>query len=294
MKDNQRIKGVVVEEYSDRVLLSTIDGEKQIMRADIRNIVYDLEEQNLTNLGDFYQDKRMYDKAYYYYNKALDVNRNYKKAREGLNYVTTFLQQSDSMAKLKHIQRLNEEQKWGKTPQMASGDTTQQQKVADELGMTIKDIRGMFEVTDVTPLSVSAKSGIKKGDIILGAWGRTVSYMQPDELFDKFLNKTVMDVPLTIARKIKLKLSPGTKGGSAAIGVKFGYDEMEGLKISKIIPNGIAAKSGIKEGDILIEVQGQATRYMDIKEVENIMNSMNGSDIRIKVKRDIVLWRKFK
>ena len=112
MKDRERVKGVVVEEYSDRVVISTMDGEKELLKSKIDKIVYDFEEQNLTSLADFYQDRGMYKTAYYYYEQALKVNPDYKKAKEGLNYVHTYVQQTDRIRKLDHIQRMNDEKLW--------------------------------------------------------------------------------------------------------------------------------------------------------------------------------------
>ena len=80
MNEGEELKGVVVEEYDDRIMLSTIDGEKQVMRKDIKKVIFDLEEQNLTSIGDFYQDNKRFEKAAYYYKRALIVNPNYKKA----------------------------------------------------------------------------------------------------------------------------------------------------------------------------------------------------------------------
>jgi tetratricopeptide (TPR) repeat protein len=74
MKSRERVKGVVVEEYSDRVRISTMEGEREILKNGIERIVYDLEEQNLTNLADFYMDRGMYKMAYHYYEQALNVN----------------------------------------------------------------------------------------------------------------------------------------------------------------------------------------------------------------------------
>ena len=46
MKNKTKIKGLVVDEYVDRVALSTIEGEKYILRKEIDTIEYDTPEQN--------------------------------------------------------------------------------------------------------------------------------------------------------------------------------------------------------------------------------------------------------
>ncbi len=82
MKNKTRIKGLVVDEYVDRVTLNTIYGEKDIFRKDIERIEYDTPEQNFMQLGRAYDDKGWYDKAAFYYKKAMEIKPDYKEARE--------------------------------------------------------------------------------------------------------------------------------------------------------------------------------------------------------------------
>ena len=63
MGDEKRVKGVVVEDYDDRIVLSTIDGEKSIMKQKIERILYDMDEQNF--------NEEDYDKLF---QSLLDVN----------------------------------------------------------------------------------------------------------------------------------------------------------------------------------------------------------------------------
>jgi C-terminal processing protease CtpA/Prc len=69
---------------------------------------------------------------------------------------------------------------------------------------------------------------------------------------------------------------------------------MEGLMVEKVADAGVADLAGIKKGDIVIEIQGQPTRYMSLKSVEGIINSRKGDTLSLKTKRDVVIWKKFK
>jgi len=296
LKNNQRIKGVVVEDYKDRIVLSTMDGEKQIMRNDIKRIIFDLEEQNLTNMADQYQDKNMHEKAYYYYSKALEVNPEYKKARDGINFVSTHLQQKGRMQKLGHIKMLNEE-KFGKReekPEIDNKETQEdQKKLKDSLGIVLKNIDQSFEIEEVVYKSPAYEAGIKKEDILLATWGRAISYMEPREVVQRLVNAGVMDIQVTLERSYMLNLKNMRGNYENVIGMKFGFSEMEGLIVSKVYPGGVADKAGIKKGDVVFVIQGESVRYMSLRDVSRIINARKGDTLSVVMKRDVVMWKKF-
>lgn len=295
LKNNQRLKGVVVEDYKDRVVLSTMEGEKQIMRNSVRSVIFDLEEQNLASLADFYQDQGAYEKAYYYYDKALKINPRYKKARDGLNYVGTYLRQTGRMQKLDHIKRLEEERRWKQRQRRAPAPEVQnrEEEIKRSLGIVLENAEESFEIADVVLASPAAKAGIKKGDILLAAWGRAVGYMQPEEVMKKLADPGVMDIQVTIARSFRLKLKDRPGNYNSLIGTQLGFSEMEGLMVEKVNRDGVADRAGIEEGDIVTEIQGQSTRYMSLKDVERIISSRKGDSLSLKIKRDMAIWKKF-
>jgi len=292
LKDNQEFKGVVVEQYSDRVIVSTIDGEKEIMRKDIGRISFDLAEQNLTSIGDYYKEKKIYDKAYYYYQKALDVNPDYKQARDGMNYVGTYLRNSGMAMKLSHIQRLNES-RIGKGGGLVSMESSKEVKIKDELGITLKNMGKDFVITGVTALSPAYRAGIIEGDILNQVWGKSITYMEPEDVFSELVSPVIQDVRIGVIRKYNFDLTKANKVKGSLLGIKLGFDEMEGLVVKEVYKEGMAYNYGVRDGDIIMDVDGKAVRYMEIKEVEKIINSKKGKELNMSVKREVVIWKKF-
>ncbi len=290
MRNNDRVKGVIVEDYKDRIVIRTVEGEKQIMKKDIRRIMFDMEEQNLTSLGDFHQDMGRYIEAYYYYERALEVNPDYKKAREGFNYVGAYLHQTGRRLKLDHIRRRQEEERWKEGVPLPA-ESAQVKQVRDSLGIVLKDVKGTFEIADVVPDSPAVKAGIRKGDILLATWGRNISYMRPGEVMAKLVNSGIMDVRATIERSFMLELGNSSINYSDLLGAQLRYSEMEGLMVEKVVAGGAAEAAGIKEGDILLEIQGESTRYMPFKDVARIINSRKRDTLSLKIKRDVVVWK---
>jgi membrane-associated protease RseP (regulator of RpoE activity) len=296
MRNNEQIKGVVVEEYKDRIILSTVDGEREILRDQIRKIIFEFEEQNLTSLGDFYKDRGLFRKAYYYYSKALELNPDYKRAKEGLNYAGTHIQQTGRIKKLSHIQRLNQQAKWEKgtsAPSELSDSENMEKQIKSNLGISLKNVKESFEVSGVVLGSPASKAGIHKGDIILAVWGGSISYMSPNEVMEKLATPGVMDIQMTFSRSMVVKLPNLSRGYDDLFGAKLSFSEMDGL-IVEVVHNGSAtARAGLKKDDAVIELQGQSTRYMSMQDVIRTIDSRRGESIVVKIKRDVVLWKKF-
>ncbi|MFH1305243.1 MAG: PDZ domain-containing protein [Candidatus Omnitrophota bacterium] len=296
MQDGERRKGVVVEEHNDRIVLSGMEGEKQIMRTDTKNIIFDLKEQNLTSFADLYRDKGSYEKAHYYYVKALEVNPNYKKARDGFNYTGTYLQQASRRLKLDHIRRRNEGKEWNRESTVSTAPTekiNEAAKLKENLGIVLGADKEGISVSGIVPLSPAAAAGIKRGDILASVWSRSVSYMQPEEVIKRLLDPGVMDIKVAIIRSVKLNLDNASGKYSALIGAGLGFAEMEGLIVEKVIPGGLAEKARIKKNDLIMDVQGQPTRYMSLEKVDNTISSRKGKQLSLKIKRDVVMWKKF-
>ena len=59
LKDGSELKGVIVEEFTDRVTLNTESGERQLLTSEIDNILYDTPEQNFIRLGNLAFDREL-------------------------------------------------------------------------------------------------------------------------------------------------------------------------------------------------------------------------------------------
>ncbi|MFH1836661.1 MAG: PDZ domain-containing protein [Candidatus Omnitrophota bacterium] len=293
LKTKEKVKGVIVEDYADRVVLSTIEGEKEIMREDIKSIVYDLEEQNLTNLGHFYQDQGSYKKAYYYYDKALKINPDYKEAKGALSYVGTYLQQATRRVKLDQLERRNEEDRWRRRGGSVS-EPSKEEKIETIFGFQLEDKDGRIEIYNVKNASSSDRAGLKDGDILLKAWDRAVSYMSLEDVMNKLLVPGIMDIKVTIEREYDLAIDEKGGNHNTLLGGVLGFSEMEGLMFEEVTPSGKAQKAGIEKGDIITSLDGKTTRYMPMEEAEKIITGKKGNILSVKIRRDIVIWKQFK
>jgi hypothetical protein len=292
MNNSEEVKGVIVESHSDRLVISTFEGEKGILKDTVQRIIYDREEQNLTSMGDLYQDRGMYKEARYYYEQALRVNPGYKPAGEGLDHMEILLQKDMGASKPGYIRMMNEDVFLKKSGVM-SGRMSEEDRLRTALGITFRDIEGSFEVTGIAPGSPARAAGLRQGDVILAAWGRSIKYMRPGEVIEKLLSPELKEIRLSISRPVTVEVEDAWGNYSSLIGAKLGYSEMEGLVVEKVSPRGAARKAGIKKGDILLEVDGGSIRYTPLREISRTIKAHRGGDLSMVVRRDIVLWKKF-
>lgn len=290
-KDREKIKGVIVEEYKDRIVLSTMDGELKIMKSEIGDINYDLEEQNLTRMGDLYQDRAMYQEAYYYYSQALKVNPNYKPAREGVDYSGSMLQQFSRKIKLEHISRMNEEKAWRSGVKAEEGNTADE--VNKVLGFSIEPFGANFKVSEVRRSSPASEAGLKEGDIIVALWGRMTGYTRPEELVAKIMASEVMEVRFTILRGMVIDVPDSGGNLGALLGADIIYSETEGFEVTGVAPESEAWKKGLIDGDVIVEIEGVSTRYMPLEDLERSVEEKRGESISFSIRRDISIWKSF-
>ena len=78
------IKGIVTEQYEDRVIIRVPGGEIGIYKNRISRIKFDEPEQNYLQMGDKYLEKKQFDKALQLYKRAMKANPNFQQAKDAL------------------------------------------------------------------------------------------------------------------------------------------------------------------------------------------------------------------
>jgi len=154
--------------------------------------------------------------------------------------------------------------------------------IASSLGL--KDVRGIL-INSVTPAGPAEKAGLRRGDVIVQVDGKDVN--EPNQLRNEVAaHAPGSEITLTILRdgkqqQVRTKLatlnpqtaaaSPG--GGNLGVGVvpltpdlaaQLGLRRgAQGLAIQSIDPEGSAAQAGLREGDVIQEVNRQPVRTTD-------------------------------
>lgn len=298
LKDGQGLKGVVVEDYHDRVVFSTEKGEICLLKNDIEKIAYDITEENLVKLGAFYKDKGDYKLALYYYEAAYKLNPNMKEAQEGTLLVTnTMFRKGESDLEKEVTLRQDTEEKMGRPASKETKEPEPQaaevKGLSDTVGISIENIGQAIKVNKVLRKSPADEAGIKEGDVIISIWGKLIKYTPLKDVYGLFLNNNISEFRVTVSRDKSIVLRRNHIFGSAEdmIGARLTM-EFEGLVVSELKPGGPLESAGVLKGDRIARLAGNPTRYMPLATVYKLIEDINGNSLDLEIQREIIFWKR--
>lgn len=269
------LKGVVVEEHCDRIVLSTYKGEIKVLRASIDQIFFDNEEQNYVYLADKALADGDFDIASGLYQKASQINPGYLKAEEALLRLNDAIDRKN--LNIKPQDSLN--------------------KLNEQLGITIERNKDDINVKTVSENSGADKTGISPADIINNVWDLSVKYMDAQQAANILVGAPKTSVKITIEKEICLKTVP-LPWFKRLFGFLF-FDDFgmklalrtSGLVVSSLSAKGTAKDSGIRVGDEIISINGESVRYMPVAMVRGKIFQSNLKSVELEVKRKLIAER---
>lgn len=298
-KDNKELKGIVVEDYKDRILFSTVDGEQTLMKTDIKELYYDTEEQNLIKLAEQSRDKGDFIKAFVYYDKAFKLNPGSKQAKDGIVFLQGYLFKKDMSQKEEAVRRHNEFEQFGQKPDIVVKSDEEKLKedidrLRDTAGITLRSNGGVTEIGSVRIGSPAYDAGIRNGDILVAIWGRLVGYMTLNEVVETILEKTSLETKCTIQRKVDVRISENRNllsNTKDLIGITLTM-QFDGLTASEVKEGSAAAEAGIRNNDLVMEINGNPTRYMPLKRAVELIKKSKGDAVSLIIQKEPVMWEK--
>lgn len=286
-KDNKEIKGIIVEEYKDRVQMSTVDGEHPIMKSDIKELYFDTEEQNLIKLAEQARDRGDFIKAFVYYDKAFKVNPDSKYAKDGIVFLQGYLFKKDMAKKEEDVKRRNDFEERGTGPVTIKTEEEKFEEEIDKLrkvaGITLKSEGALTELDSVTAGSTAYEAGARKGDILIAVWGRLVGYLSLQEVVETLLEKTSLETKFTIERIVDIR----AKDMGADFKMQF-----DGMTVADVKDDSPAKEAGLKDNDVITSINGKSTRYMPLQKALELIKESKGDTVKLQFRREIVMWGK--
>jgi len=293
-RDGKVIKGVVVENYADRITFSTFEGEKSIMKSDISRVEYDSLEYNFLDLAQQYQDQDSFERAYFYYGEALKLNPDSNMAKDGLSLSYQTLFKEKQRLKEKEVEKRNIIERFRRTGQLvkegAIRDKAEILKNSTGIELRIGAINP--QVLKVKRGSAAEESGIFPGDKIIAVWSRLTGYLDKDEVISRLIDSRQQEVKVDIERKLKVtkRKQASPKGITHLVGASF-VVEWDGITVKAIVPGGPAASAGFKVGDLVEKVENQSCRYMDLKSMYKLIQEA-ASKVNFVIRRDVTIWKR--
>lgn len=288
MKDGKRTKGLILDEFTDRIVVSTVEGEKTLMVSDIRSAVYSTEEKALMQKARNHQRRREYIEAYYTYEKVLELDPDSKEARERINYLESYIETATR-------ESMRDKMTLGKAPLDEKEEEPREVVVARDLGIVLAPGEKYVQVEKVT--TAEASTLLEPGDRIVAVWSEMTAYMDEGDVLNLLL--VPGEMRLVIERTTYPVLSHAKSWGYRIL--FSSYKEVIGasLKLYKrgVIIRGVSLRGpfgefGIEEGDLLYRIGSKNTRYMHISRIVDFIMANQGRRIEVVIRRDVTLWRK--
>lgn len=296
LKTGKEVRGIIVEDYKSRVVMSTIDGEQTIMKDDIAELYYDSEEENLVKLAERARERRDYVKAYDYYEKALKINPRSKAAQDGIVFCKGYLVRKQEVDKEQDVRRRADIERYGATGGIEAAGADEKElapRLEETLGITIEIKEGIPAIDTVQQRSQAYRAGVRPGDHLIAVWSRLTGYMSLKEVMDILLEKPSLEMKVTIERTIDIPLQPRRMplaGTSELIGAVL-VMRFEGLMAGQVRADGPAAAAGLRSGDLITAIDGNRTRYMPLKAAIEAIKTSKGPSVRITFRRELIIWR---
>jgi C-terminal processing protease CtpA/Prc len=294
LKNGKELKGLIVEQHEDRVILSTEKGEMPVPKRGIKKIDFDEPEQNFMQIGLQYEEKKRWGEALAYYEKALEVNPDLEDARKASVRVRNQFWTNSAVGPVEEIERRQTLYDSLGTPKKTSHATTKSvvglpSQLKETFGMALERKEEWTQISELVPKREAAMAGLKRQDRLVSIDGMSLRYLNADVVQSKLLSLTRSHFTLEYERDCIVQRT-GMEKSLAEVGLVPKL-ESEGLVIETIKEKSKAASGGLKAGDLLVKINGASTRYMPLKK---IMAEINKEPLKtiFSVRRSVLLTRR--
>jgi len=247
------LKGLVVEEHRDRVVLSTEQGEKTVLRTEIEEVFYSEPERNYLYLGNQALEQGDLGIARGFFGKALQINPDLSEAADAL-------------------ERLGDlEKKLNFKPAAEPPAALEKQ-----WGLVLADGKGLVTVREVRSESLARKAGLAAGDELAAVWSSSLAFLSAKEIAAELIGPPGSKLKLTLRRSVKLP------AGSAAK-LKLSMERL-GLTLAGAAPP-------LLPGDRVVSIDGASTRYISLGKARKMMEEAKTEGVTLGIHRDLLITR---
>lgn len=295
LKNGKELKGLVVEEHADRIILSTEKEELPILRSGITEIKYDDPEQGFMKIGKSYEAEGKYGEALAYYEKAIEVNPGFEDARKAAMAMRNrFWSMTTEGPRSEMEKKQAIYDSWGSGRPLEEIDKQRSSGQANELherlGVRLGKKGDWVRVAELSPKKDAVLAGLRKGDRLVAVDGESLRYLLKEVVTHKMLEPRYSNFSLEIERDcVVTKISPRQSLGELGLRLRLEY---QGMVIDKVKSGSAAGNGGLKEGDVLTYVSGVSTRYMPMNKLSGFVQDLKQESVVFTVRRSTLLARK--
>jgi hypothetical protein len=294
LKAGDQLKGLIVEEHEDRVILSTAEGELQVLRKNIAKIDYDDPSYSLMSLGRQLEREKKFGEALSYFEKAAQLNPGLAEAKQAAIGVRSKMWAGFTQGPTGEIEKQQIIQdSWRADTSMADearrGEEEKEETLWKRLGVQVDQSGDFVRALEVRVGGYAHQTGLRNGDMLYSVDGRSLRYIQKSTVINDLLEPRYASMVLEVRRKIIFPAKIGkTDTRNLGIDLKLDYN---GVLINRVKSSGIADQYRIKSGDRLVSVAGENTRYMPIKTINKKLKKQQGKVFTIETARTLQMAR---
>lgn len=259
------LRGLVVEEHDDRVVVSTEQGERTVPRKEIDEIFYAEPERNQLYLGNQALAAGDFGGARKFFEQALRLNPLLLEAKDALDLTEEM------------------ERKAGQ-PQAADPLAA-----LAAMGLKLRQgDAGWVLVGEVARGSAAQRWGLAPGDALVAHWGGSLRYLPPEEAARRLAGPPGSPLKLTIQRRVELPPAQPPQVGWPGLKLEM---EHFGLTAREVEPTAPAFLAGLRPGDRVVELGGAPTRYMPLGTARKSVQQAKDKGIPLVIHRDFMVKR---
>ena len=284
VKGKPPLKGVVVEEQADRYVVSTIDGEVEILKALVETLTYDDPEQSQYQLGRQFQQAGRFREALRAYQRATEIRPDFHVAREALFDVQRRLWRQDESQVAEELRQkrfvLQRREHRAQTPMASLTAPTFDERFG---GRVSYHADGWTVVEAVRVHSPADQAGLQVGDFILTVGGDSIVHLTAEAVAHHFA-AAQGEFSLTIERTVTLQHpTQALSDNRWGLDMELRYD---GWRVAKVMPES-PADGHLLTGDLLVAIGEKPVRYLDRPNVEQLL--VSSKILKISFQRFLIL-----
>lgn len=293
LKNNKILKGLVVEQHADRIILSTEKGEIPILLTGVKEVQYSDPEQSYYQLGKSYESQNKLAEALAYYEKAIQTSPDFEEARTAAAGVRNRYWAESTEGPRDEVEKqqmIYESWKSGRTMKDLSDSKVERGKdlLKERLGLVVEKSGDWVHVFGVSPKKDADIAGLKKSDRLVAMDGASLRYLDPMAVTTRMLKPRYSSFTLEFERDVWLKKQ---KGDSGLSGLKLAL-KYQGVVVEAVEESSAADQAGIREQDLLVQIKGQSTRYTPLGTITKILSNPSGEKIPCTIRRSVILTRR--
>lgn len=293
LHNGKDLKGLVVEQHADRIILSTEKGEIPILLRRIKNIQYDAPEQNFLQAGKAYEEVGRLGEALAYYQKAVETNPDFAEARQaaiGVRNRFWALSTEGPRGEIEKKQLLYDAWSRGSEAEelIRKKGLSQDKELRARLGISLDKKGDWLFLSAVDSKRPAAAAGLKRFDRLVALDGVSLRYLGVEAVRPKLLTPRYSNFTLEVARDVFIHKN--TKASLKDLGVRLKL-EYQGLAAESVAAGSPAAEAGLRAKDQITHVNGEAVRYTPIAKVVQTIESSTDDRIVFTVRRTALLSR---